>query len=217
MRAEKEKALNKIEAQYRIDYRFETTWQQFDTFNMSIGQGSNNYTVIQLANYVATLANGGYRYQPHLVRRVISPTGEVIKEFEPELIQKVKLKPEILAVTRDAMHYVVLPGEPVTQYSATCRRSFPEVRKPALPRRGGLLTIRTRTITGFLSHLLPMTIRRSPLPVSSNTAITAAHRSVWWPRPYLSTTSALRITWPRTDSRHRNIMSLHLNDCCHIS
>lgn len=110
LRAEKEKALNKIEAQYRIDYRFETTWQQFDTFNMSIGQGSNNYTVIQLANYVATLANGGYRYQPHLVRRVISPTGEVIKEFEPELIQKVKLKPEILAVTRDAMHYVVLPG-----------------------------------------------------------------------------------------------------------
>ena len=54
----KGKALNKIEAQYRIDYKFETTWQQFDTFNMSIGRGSNNYTVIQLANYVATLANG---------------------------------------------------------------------------------------------------------------------------------------------------------------
>ncbi|NLW44444.1 MAG: penicillin-binding protein 2 [Syntrophomonadaceae bacterium] len=110
LRAEKEKALNKIEAQYRIDYKFETTWQQFDTFNMSIGQGSNNYTVIQLANYVATLANGGYRYQPYLVQKVISPSGEVIKEFKPELIEKVDLKPETLAITREAMHYVVLPG-----------------------------------------------------------------------------------------------------------
>jgi len=110
LRAEKEKALNKIEAQYRIDYKFETTWQQFDTFNMSIGQGSNNYTVVQLANYVATLANGGYRYQPYLVRKIISPSGETIKEFKPELIQKVNLNPETLAITKEAMHYVVLPG-----------------------------------------------------------------------------------------------------------
>lgn len=108
--SQKEKALNKLEAQYRIDYRFETTWQPFDTFNMSIGQGSNNYTVMQLVNYVATIANGGYRRQPYLVQRVVSPSGEVIKEFKPQLVHEVDLKPETLAITRDAMHHVAMPG-----------------------------------------------------------------------------------------------------------
>ncbi len=108
--SEKEKALNKLEAQYRIDYKFETTWQQFDTFNMSIGQGSNNYTPMQLASYVATIANGGYRYQPYLVQRVVSPNGEVIKEFKPQLVHQVDIKPETLAFTRDAMHHVAMPG-----------------------------------------------------------------------------------------------------------
>ena len=108
--AEKEKAVKKLEAQYRIDYKFETTWQQYDTFNMSIGQGSNNYTVMQLANYVATIANSGYRRQPYLVQRVVSPTGEVIVEFKPQMVHEVDLKPETLAVTRDAMHHVAMPG-----------------------------------------------------------------------------------------------------------
>ena len=102
--------MNKLEAQYRIDYKFETTWQQFDTFNMSIGQGSNNYTPMQLANYVATVANGGKRYQPYLVQRVVSPSGEVVKEFKPQLVHEVKLDPETLAITRDAMHHVAMPG-----------------------------------------------------------------------------------------------------------
>ncbi len=107
---EKQRALNRLEAQYQIDYRFETTWQPFDTFNMSIGQGSNNYTVMQLANFVATIANGGYRMQPYLVQRVVSPTGEVVKEFKPQLVKEVDLKPETLITTRDAMHHVAMPG-----------------------------------------------------------------------------------------------------------
>lgn len=107
---EKERALNRLEAQYRIDYKFETTWQQFDTFNMSIGQGSNSYTVMQLVNYVATIANGGKRYQPYTVQRVVSPSGAVIKEFKPQLLHEVDLNPETLAVTLDAMHHVAMPG-----------------------------------------------------------------------------------------------------------
>ena len=46
-RQKNEKAL--LEAQYQIDYKFDTTWQSFDTYNMSIGQGSNDYTVIPVS------------------------------------------------------------------------------------------------------------------------------------------------------------------------
>ena len=78
---EKEQERRKLEALYNIDYRFATSWQPYDTFNMSIGQGSNNYTPLQLANYVATLANGGNRYRPYLVDRIVSVKGEVLRIF----------------------------------------------------------------------------------------------------------------------------------------
>jgi len=34
-------------------------WNQADTFNIAIGQGDNAYTTLQMANYMAALANGG--------------------------------------------------------------------------------------------------------------------------------------------------------------
>lgn len=99
-----------LEAQYKIDYKFYTTWQPFDTFNTSIGQGSNNYTVIQLANYVATLANGGKRYRPYLVDRVVSPEGKVVQQYKPELLNEVSVSAENLAAVRKGMKAVADPG-----------------------------------------------------------------------------------------------------------
>lgn len=105
-----ENQLNILEAQYKIDYRFHTTWQPFDTFNTSIGQGSNNFTVIQLANYVATIANGGKRYRPYLIDRVISPNGKVVQQYKPELLNKVSVSEENLAAVRKGMRQVTEPG-----------------------------------------------------------------------------------------------------------
>ena len=34
-------------------------WTQGDTFNLSIGQGDHAYTTLQMAEYMATLGNGG--------------------------------------------------------------------------------------------------------------------------------------------------------------
>nr|WP_272876687.1 penicillin-binding transpeptidase domain-containing protein [Clostridium sp. Cult1] len=38
-------------------------WNITDTLNVTIGQGQNAYTPIQMANYIATIANGGYRHK----------------------------------------------------------------------------------------------------------------------------------------------------------
>lgn len=43
----------------KYSYFDQAEWTQGDTFNIAIGQGDNSYTTLQIANYMAALANGG--------------------------------------------------------------------------------------------------------------------------------------------------------------
>ncbi len=47
-------------------------WSTADTFNISIGQGENQYTPAQMARYVAAIGNGGHLLEVSVVDRVIS-------------------------------------------------------------------------------------------------------------------------------------------------
>jgi penicillin-binding protein 2 len=115
--AEREKLFRKkdqekrlLKAQYRIDYNFYTQWQPFDTFNLAIGQGAHAYTVLQLASYVATLANGGERWQPYLVQRLVTPEGEVVAEFAPHRLGRLTVSRWSIEEIRKAMRQVTMPG-----------------------------------------------------------------------------------------------------------
>ncbi len=46
--------------------------------DLAIGQ-FDVYTPIQMAQYVSTIANGGYRIQPHVVKEIREPISEKIK------------------------------------------------------------------------------------------------------------------------------------------
>lgn len=107
---EKKQALRYEESRYKSEYNFYVRWQPYETYNTSIGQGDNNYTVLQLANYVATLANGGKRYQPYLVSKIISPEGKILQQFEPKLVQQVSLEPQVLKEVQKGMLAVTQPG-----------------------------------------------------------------------------------------------------------
>lgn len=111
-----------LEARYRIDMNFETTWQAFDTYNTSIGQGSNTFTMLQLANFVATLANDGKRYKPYLVDGVYDGTGELIQEFAPKLALQVPMSEDTIYHTKRGMLGTAQPGG--TAWSLF--RHFPE-------------------------------------------------------------------------------------------
>uniref|UniRef100_UPI00403F28B0 peptidoglycan D,D-transpeptidase FtsI family protein n=1 Tax=Paenibacillus sp. FSL R5-0470 TaxID=2921641 RepID=UPI00403F28B0 len=54
----------------------------------SFGQ-QGSYTVLQLAQYVATLANEGERIKPQLVSKITDSDGKVVKEFGREVLNKV--------------------------------------------------------------------------------------------------------------------------------
>ncbi|AGL02647.1 penicillin-binding protein 2 [Desulfoscipio gibsoniae] len=90
-------------------YEWKLNWQQYETVNMSIGQGDNTYTIMQLAAYVAAIANNGTLYRPYMVERIVSPDGKVIEDFKPEVNRKVNVSPENLQIIREGMHMVATP------------------------------------------------------------------------------------------------------------
>jgi len=45
-------------------------WKSLTIVSLSIGQGEMGATVLQLANFAALIANGGYYYTPHLIKQI---------------------------------------------------------------------------------------------------------------------------------------------------
>ncbi|MBM7866844.1 penicillin-binding protein 2 [Heliobacterium gestii] len=99
-----------IERDYRNDLNYWPYWQPYETYNTSIGQGRNQYTVLQIANYIATLANGGTRFQPYMVDRIETPDKSVVQQFGPTILNQVSVSPEHMATVRRAMLAVTEPG-----------------------------------------------------------------------------------------------------------
>lgn len=72
-----------------------------DSVRSAIGQGTNNYTISQLARYVAAVANRGTVYDLTLVDKVATVEDEVIKAFEPKIKNTVE---GVAPTTWNAIH-----------------------------------------------------------------------------------------------------------------
>lgn len=104
---EKKQAQSEYDAAIK-DY---VDWHVYDSFNNSIGQGYNSYTPLQLANYVATMVNGGIHYKPYLVDKVIDPvTKNTVEQTAPTVLNKVSVSPDVLETVKKGMS-VVTSGE----------------------------------------------------------------------------------------------------------
>ena len=78
-------------------------WYAGETISIGIGQGYNAYTPIQLAQAVATLANNGVMYRPHVVKYITNSRTGAKTEVEPKPIRTIPLKPEHIATIKNAM------------------------------------------------------------------------------------------------------------------
>lgn len=84
-------------------------WAGGDTPNISIGQGYDLLTPIQMANLYASIANGGRVLKPYYVSRVTNHVGETIYEHRPELIRQVtEVSPKTFELVRNALQTVVM-------------------------------------------------------------------------------------------------------------
>lgn len=66
----------------------ENTLNESELATSSFGQGFN-VTMIQMASGFAALVNGGYYYEPHVVSKILSPSGSVVQNIEPRLIKQI--------------------------------------------------------------------------------------------------------------------------------
>lgn len=85
-------------------------WYPGETISLGIGQGYNSFTMLQLAHAMATLANGGIKYKPHLTmatENVITRERVPLPSPPPE---NLGYKPEHVRVVLNAMQAVTTEG-----------------------------------------------------------------------------------------------------------
>lgn len=66
----KEDQIEEMTDLIKFTYFNQAKWSKGDTFNLAIGQGSHAYTPIQMANYIATISNGGYKNKVSVIKKL---------------------------------------------------------------------------------------------------------------------------------------------------
>ena len=87
------------------------TWYDGSTLSAAIGQENNQFTPLQLANYTATLANGGTRYAVHLLQSVKTPgSSDPAEEYQPRVVDQLDLDPASLSAVTQGMLNLTTTG-----------------------------------------------------------------------------------------------------------
>ena len=89
-------------------------WYIGDTYNISIGQGDVLTTPLQVANYIAAIANGGKLFQPQIVDKIIDSEGNIIKDIEPKIIREDFIDQKNLKWIQKGMRENVISGSGVS-------------------------------------------------------------------------------------------------------
>jgi len=91
-------------------------WYAGETISLGIGQGYNSFTMLQLAQATATLANWGKRYKPHLVKLVENIDTKAQKRQVGEELPPLPWKQEHVAFIHKAMFGVTQEGTSRTSF-----------------------------------------------------------------------------------------------------
>lgn len=86
--------------------RYNRTWQMGDTIQSGIGQSDNLFTPLQLANYCATVANGGTKYEMHFVQAVINTSSGTIEETGAAVAQELPISDNTFNIVHEGMRMV---------------------------------------------------------------------------------------------------------------
>ncbi|MBA3013062.1 MAG: penicillin-binding protein 2 [Proteobacteria bacterium] len=87
--------------------RYKEAWQAGETLSISIGQGFNLVTPLQMAVFIAAVGNGGTLYRPRIVTSIEESNGNIVKSVEPEIIGGLPASKETLALLQKGLLKVV--------------------------------------------------------------------------------------------------------------
>lgn len=90
--------------------------------DFSIGQ-YDTYTPLQLAQYVSTIANGGYRMRPQLVKEIREPDskkgiGAVTQSVQPEVLNKLDMSDQYIKEVQNGFRRVMTKGTAAGQFAS---------------------------------------------------------------------------------------------------
>lgn len=93
------------------------TWYEGNTLSVAIGQESSQFTPLQLANYIATLVNGGTRNAVHLLKEVKSSDfSQVLQSYEPQVLDTIEIEDQNLKAVKAGMLALTTNNSSVRQY-----------------------------------------------------------------------------------------------------
>jgi penicillin-binding protein 2 len=85
-------------------------WYAGETISLGIGQGYNNFTMLQMATATATLVSGGQRFKPRLVREVEDVISGQRKRVASDAMEPLPFKPSDVEIIRSALQGVAAEG-----------------------------------------------------------------------------------------------------------
>ena len=91
-------------------------WYAGETISLGIGQGYNNFTALQLAYATATLASGGQRFKPRLVREIEDVVTRERKRVAFDAVEPLPFKREHVELVLRAMYGVTQEGTSVRSF-----------------------------------------------------------------------------------------------------
>jgi penicillin-binding protein A len=130
-------------------------------FDLGIGQ-FDTYTTMQLVQYVSTIANGGYRVKPQLVREIREPSteeteGRLLKRFEPVILNKIDVEDKYIKRVQQGFWQVMhAPGgtaksyfDDVEKYHNPAGKTGTAQRIIKHPQTGQLVEKHNLTLVGY--------------------------------------------------------------------
>ena len=91
-------------------------WYLSETFDAAIGQGFNLVTPLQAAMVMGEIAANGKRYKPHVVWKMVTQNGELIKEFQPELLSQLDVPDWVIQLVQSSLHDVTKYGTAASNF-----------------------------------------------------------------------------------------------------
>jgi penicillin-binding protein 2 len=92
-------------------------WYPGDTIQAAIGQSDNMFTPLQLSNYVATLLNGGTRYNVHILDSVREYyTDDIIEKYTPYVASSTPIGNYSLSVVKEGMRSMIYNSYTASTY-----------------------------------------------------------------------------------------------------
>ena len=93
-------------------------WYGGDTLQAAIGQSYSLFTPVQLANYAATIANGGTHYKVNIVKSIRSSVdGSLVYESVPKIRDNIDMNSDVVQAVKNGMKRVVDEGSAASAFT----------------------------------------------------------------------------------------------------